>query len=251
MNKSAKSQILYSALGVALVFLLWLICFLIVSNEYLLPAPFAVLEKAGLLLFDIEFYTALLSTLLRVLTATVISLMVAISLALLSVFFKAFASILTPLTACLRSLPTLAVLLLILTFTKKRSFAPVVVAIISLIPLAYTKIYEDLNRLDSNISPIFKTFEVPTKKQVLVYLKGAVPSVIKEFFNLMSFALKLIVSGEILANVYRSVGGNIQQASIYSDTVLLTALTLFVCVLGIVLEVVGNLISAKLGDKYL
>jgi ABC-type nitrate/sulfonate/bicarbonate transport system permease component len=92
---------------------------------------------------------------------------------------------------------------------------------------------------------------VPTKKQVLIYLKGAVPSVIKEFFNLMSFALKLIVSGEILANVYRSVGGNIQQASIYSDTVLLTALTLFVCVLGIVLEVVGNLISTKLGDKYL
>ena len=125
------------------------------------------------------------------------------------------------------------------------------VAIISLIPLAYTKIYEDLSRLDSNISPIFKTFEVPTKKQVLVYLKGAEPLVIKEFFNLTSFALKLIVSGEILANVYRSVGGNIQQASIYSDTVLLTALTLFVCVLGIVLEVVGNLISSKLGDKYL
>lgn len=250
MNKSAKSQILYSALGVALVFLLWLICFLIVSNEYLLPAPLAVLEKAGLLLIDIEFYTALLSTLLRVLTATVISLMVAIGLALLSVFFKAFANILAPLTACLRSLPTLAVLLLILTFTK-RSFAPVVVAIISLIPLAYTKIYEDLSRLDSNISPIFKTFEVPTKKQVLIYLKGVVPSVIKEFFNLMSFALKLIVSGEILANVYRSVGGNIQQASIYSDTVLLTALTLFVCVLGIVLEVVGNLILIKLGDKYL
>lgn len=250
MNKSAKLQILYSALGVALVFLLWLICFLIVSNEYLLPAPFAVLEKAGLLLFDIEFYTALLSTLLRVLTATVISLMVAIGLALLSVFFKAFASLLAPLTACLRSLPTLAVLLLILTFTK-RSFAPVVVAIISLIPLAYTKIYEDLNRLDSNISPIFKTFEVPTKKQVGVYLKGVVPTAIKEFFNLSSFALKLIVSGEILANVYKSIGGNIQQASIYSNTVLLTALTLFVCVLGIVLEVVGNLISSKLGDKYL
>lgn len=250
MNKNAKFQILYSALGVSLVFLLWLICFLIVSNEYLLPAPFAVLEKAGLLLLDIEFYTALLSTLLRVLSATVISLIVAIGLALLSVFFKAFASILTPLIACLRSLPTLAVLLLILTFTK-RSFAPVVVAIISLIPLAYTKIYEHLSRLDSNISPIFKTFEVPTKKQVLVYLKGAVPSVIKEFFNLTSFALKLIVSGEILANVYRSVGGNIQQASIYSDTVLLTALTLFVCVLGIVLEVIGNLIPTKLGDKYL
>ena len=250
MNKNAKLQILYSLLGVALVFFIWLIFYLIVRNEYLIPAPFSVLEKAGLLLLNPEFYLALLSTIIRVLVATVISLIAAVVLALLSVFFKAFGSVITPLTACLRSLPTLAVLLLILTFTK-RSFAPVIVAIISLIPLAYSKIFGDLNSLDCNISPIFKTFNVPFKKQVGVYLKGVIPTAIKEFFNLSSFALKLIVSGEILANVYKSIGGNIEQASIYSDTVLLTALTLFVCVLGIVLEVVGNLISSKLEAKYL
>ena len=250
MKKSFKSQILYSLIGVAILFLFWFLFYLVVKNNYLMPSPLAVIEKALLLLVSGEFYSALLSTVLRVLIATLLSLAVSTALAVLCVFFKGLGGVLAPVMASLRALPTLAVLLLILTFTK-RSFAPVVVAIISLIPLAYTKIYEDLSRLDSNISPIFKTFEVPTKKQVLVYLKGAEPLVIKEFFNLTSFALKLIVSGEILANVYRSVGGNIQQASIYSDTVLLTALTLFVCVLGIVLEVVGNLISSKLGDKYL
>ena len=114
MNKSAKSQILYSVLGVALVFILWLTFYLIVRNEYLIPTPFAVLEKAGLLLFELEFYSALLSTLLRVLLATAISLIVAIVLAVLCVFFKGLNSVLTPITACLRALPTLAVLLLIL-----------------------------------------------------------------------------------------------------------------------------------------
>ncbi len=250
MNKSAKSQILYSVLGVALVFILWLTFYLIVRNEYLIPTPFAVLEKAGLLLFTLEFYSALLSTLVRVLLATAISLIVAIVLAVLCVFFKGLNSVLTPVTACLRALPTLAVLLLILIFTK-RSLAPVVVAVISLIPLAFNKIFEGLNNLDKSVNPIFKVFEVPKKKQVCVYLKGAIPSVVKEFFSLTSFGLKLIVSGEILANVYRSIGGNISQASIYSDVVLLTALTLWVCVLGIVLEVARNFVSAKMEGKYL
>ncbi len=250
MKKSAKQQILYSVLGVAVVFLLWLICFLVIRNEYLLPSPLAVLQRAGLLVLELEFYSALLSTVLRVFVSVMISLIVATALAVLGVFLKEINGVLSPVVACLRSLPTLAVLLLILTFTE-RTFAPVVVAIISLIPLAYSKIYGDLNRLDSNVSPIFKTFEVPKTKQGLVYIKGLILPIVKEFFNLSSFALKLIVSGEILANVYKSIGGNISQASIYSDTIMLTALTLFVCVIGIVLEVLGNFISAKLGDKYL
>ena len=250
MNKNAKLQILYSVLGVALVFVLWLIFYLVVRNEYLLPAPFAVLEKAGLLLFKIEFYTALLSTILRVLISVVISLVISTILALLCVYFSKLSVVLAPLMACLRSLPTLAVLLLILTFTK-RSFAPVVVAVISLIPLSFSKIYGDFSKLEKTVSPIFKVFEVSIKKQVGVYLKGVIPTIIKEFFSLTSFSLKLIVSGEIIANVYKSIGGNIQQASIYSDTLTLTALTIWVCAFGVVLEVVGAIISAKTEAKYL
>ena len=250
MNKKTKLQILYSVLGVALVFVLWLIFYLVVRNEYLLPAPFAVLEKAGLLLFKIEFYTALLSTILRVLISVVISLAISTILALLCVYFSKLSGVLAPLMACLRSLPTLAVLLLILTFTK-RNYAPVVVAVISLIPLSFSKIYGDFSKLEKKVNPIFKVFEVSKKKKVLTYLKGVIPTIIKEFFNLTSFSLKLIVSGEIIANVYKSIGGNIQQASIYSDTLTLTALTLWICALGVVLEVVGAIISAKTEAKYL
>ncbi len=250
MKKTLLTQILYAVIGVALVFSLWLLCYLLVRNEYLMPTPFNVLKKAGILLFDTTFYSSLLSTILRVVISVVISLTISIVLALLCVYFKALSGVLAPIMACLRSLPTLAVLLLILTFTK-RNFAPVVVAVISLIPLSFSKIYGDLSNVDKKVKPIFKVFEVPQKKQVGVYLRGVIPTAIKEFFNLNSFALKLIVSGEILANVYKSIGGNIEQASIYSDTVLLTALTLCVCVLGIVLEVIGSIISSKTEAKYL
>ena len=124
-------------------------------------------------------------------------------------------------------------------------------AVISLIPLAYGKISGDLFKINESVNPIFKVFEVPTKKRVGVYLKGVIPPITKEFFSLTAFGLKLIVSGEILANVYKSIGGNIQQASIYSDAILLTALTLWVCVIGIILEIIGGVISTKTESKYL
>ena len=250
MKKSFNAQILYSLIGVVVLFLLWLLFYLVVKNDYVMPSPLAVIQKALTLTVDGEFYNSLLSTILRVLIATLLSLAVSTALALLSVFFKGFGGVLAPIMATLRALPTLAVLLLILTFTK-RTFSPVIVAVISLIPLAFSKIYGDLTKLNSSISPIFKTFEVPTKKQVCVYLKGVIPCVIKEFFNHASFALKLIVSSEILAKVYKSIGGNIEQASLYSDTILLTALTFWICVIGIVLEVVGNAIAVKTEAKYL
>lgn len=250
MNKQTKSQILYSILGVAFILMLWLLFYLVVRNDYILPAPFTVLEKGFGLLFNKEFYLSLSTTIARVFLSVAISLIVATGLSLLALLFEKFGNFITPLLATMRSLPTLAVLLIILVFTK-RSFAPIVIAVLSLIPLFYTAIYGEASKTKNLASDVFKVYEVSKKAQVKVYLKGLIPTFLKEFFNLSSFALKLIVSGEILANVYNSIGGNIHQASIYSDTILLMALTIFVCLIGIVFEIIGKVLHDKSEAKYL
>ena len=67
MKKSFNAQILYSLIGVVVLFLLWLLFYLVVKNDYVMPSPLAVIQKALTLTVDGEFYNSLLSTILRVL----------------------------------------------------------------------------------------------------------------------------------------------------------------------------------------
>ena len=250
MKKLKLPQILYSLLGVAFIIGLWLLLYLVVQNSYIIPAPFVVIKNGIMLLFSGEFYLLLLSTLLRVLCGVIISLTLAGVLATICVYHKTFNAFIAPIMATLRSLPTLAVLLIILVFID-RNFAPVVVCMLSLIPLAFSEIYDWLKKSYNTSNEMLTLYNVSKKTQVKVYLVGILPTLVKEFFTLFSFGLKLVVSGEILANVYKSIGGTIHQASTYSNTIYLMALTLVVCVIGIVLEVVGKIISSKMEGKYL
>ena len=65
---------------------------------------------------------------------------------------------------------------------------------------------------------MLKVYNVSVKNQVTkVYVKGLLPLIIKEFFTGLSFALKLIVSAEILTNLSNSVGGKMEQAFLNSQ----------------------------------
>jgi ABC-type nitrate/sulfonate/bicarbonate transport system permease component len=58
------------------------------------------------------------------------------------------------------------------------------------------------------------------------------------------------VSDEILANVFKSIGGEISNASIYSNVNEMFALTLIICLIGIVVELLGKFIRSKMEKKY-
>ncbi|MBP5242182.1 MAG: hypothetical protein J6Z36_00645 [Clostridia bacterium] len=58
-----------------------------------------------------------------------------------------------------------------------------------------------------------------------------------------AFSIKLIVSAEVMANTYKSLGGLLQESQIYTDMPRLFALTLLVIALGLVLEACGVLLA--------
>lgn len=246
-----KNSILYSILGVVFVFLLWCLLYIIIANSFILPSPFLVIKQGLLNLLSAEFYSHLLSTLLRVFIALLISLVVGALLAIISNTFTKFESAMLPIISIIRSLPVLSVLLIIL-IAVPRGIAPIIVCVLSIMPIVYSQTLNYLHSVDNKQKQMLNIFGVPLKLQIFnVYLKGYFPLFIKESTSLFSFSLKLIVSAEILANVYKSIGGDISNASIYSNVVELFSLTLFVCLIGIIIELVGKFISYSMEKKYL
>lgn len=234
--------------GVAALVLVWTAAFAILQNEYLLPSPLSVLQELGKVFSTAAFYGALFSTLLRAVIAFLISLVLAAFFALVSTLSPVFSKIFGGIVVILRSLPTMAVLLLILVGTT-RSAAPVAVGVLTLFPLLYTAIIGAIGGVDRELVEMCKVYKVPMKKRLLgLYLPSVLPRVALESVAAFSFSLKLVVSAEVLASTYQSLGGWMQEASLWAQTAKLMAITAAVCAIGLLIELVGGFLIKKWED---
>lgn len=249
-KNSLKNSVIYSIIGVLIVFLLWFLLYFITANDYLIPSPIIVVKNSFINLASGEFYIRLLSTVARVLLAVIISFILGGALAVISHLHKGIEKVALPLLSIIRSLPVFAILLIILVAVS-RVVAPIIVCVLTTLPIVYLDVLNYLSSISENLKEMLKVYNVPLKNQIFsVYFKGYLPLFIKELTAIFSFSLKLVVSAEILANVYLSIGGDIYNASIYSNVTQMFSLTLIICIIGIIVEFIGNFIYYKMEKKY-
>ncbi len=239
MKKLRKNTLFLSAAGIVFLVLVWGIACLAVGNEYILPSPGNTLLAIGDLLREKYFYAAFFATLGRAFLAFFIACVLGVGLAALGYLFRAVEKLLRGIVAVLRSLPTMAVLLLILLGVS-HAFAPVMIGVLTLFPLIYTSAYSALCGVDRGLIEMADVYRVPMRIKVTkMYLPTALPGLLAEGVAALSFSLKLTVSAEVLAFTYRSIGGWMQEASISAEAETLMALTVLVCLSGALIEVLG------------
>lgn len=237
--------------GVVFLLVLWTVCFAAVGNEYLLVSPWETLKAAVRLFGTKAFYGAFAATFLRAFAAVLLSAAVAFPLAVLAFLFPKFGAFLAPTLATLRSLPTLAVLLLLLVWLGGNG-ATVAVGVTATLPMLYTALYTALSGVDGDLKELCEAYRVPVLRRIKgLYLPKALPKTVAEGGAAASFALKITVSAEILATTAKSLGGMMQEARLLSELATLTALTLCVCAVGIVIEGLTLWISRGLEKRFL
>lgn len=232
-----KFNFLYSLLAVALMWAAWLIAGVAVQNEFLV-APFAPSAREFFALFSKAFFwKALGRTLLRTIAAFAISFAAAIVCACLSAILRPFSHFMRPIAALFRSLPTMAVLLLILVWLTP-STAPVAVAILVLFPMIYSQLYEGISGVDGELLQMAKVYNLSAAEKLkFIYLPHIMPSTVENTGVNLSFGLKIIISAEVMASTYTAIGGMMSEAQIYINLPRLAALTLVAVLFGIIIEV--------------
>ena len=128
----------------AFLALVWWAAYLVVDNDLVVPALSDCAKKAWGMLGKAWFWQAFLRTFLRVLFSFVLSFVFAAIFAVIAYLLPAFAKFFAPIVAALRSLPVLAVsLILIIWFGAGGT--PIAVAFLSLFPMLYTAILAALS----------------------------------------------------------------------------------------------------------
>ncbi len=232
-----KKNFAISAFAILFLWLIWIVAYFAVGNDYLLPSFWETFASMGRLLGGKAFWVAFGASLLRTLLAFAVSFLFGVTFAVIARCFSPVRAFFAPIVSFLRTVPTLAVVLLLLAWLIAPSVAPVLVGMLVLFPAVYAAALASFDEVAQSYGRLATVYNVSVRRRVFqMYLPLCAPALLSQSGAILSLGLKIVVSGEVLANTYRSLGGMMQDAKMFTDIPTLLALTL-VCVLaGFALE---------------
>ena len=237
MKPAKKYQnALLSLTAIVALWLAWIVAYYIVRNEYVLPSFWDAFAEVGRILTDASFWRAFWNTFLRTLWAFLASMALGIVMAVCAHLVKGLRAFFAPIISVVRTVPTMAVILMLLLWTTP-NMVPVIVSALVLFPAVYAAALAALDEVGENYGELTRAFRVPLLRRIgKMYLPLAAPVMLKQAGGIFSLGLKVVISGEVLAGTYRSLGGMMQDAQMYLNMPRLMALTLLVVLMGFALE---------------
>ena len=227
---------LLSLTAIVALWLVWIAAYYIVRNDYVLPSFWDAFAEMGRILADASFWRAFWNTFLRTLWAFLASMALGIAMAVCSHLTAGLRVFFAPVISVVRTVPTMAVILMLLLWTTP-SMVPVIVSALVLFPAVYAAALAALDEVGENYGELTRAFRVPLMRRIgKMYLPLAAPVMLKQAGGIFSLGLKVVISGEVLASTYRSLGGMMQDAQMYLNMPRLMALTLLVLFMGFVME---------------
>ena len=249
MEKNTRKQLInliYPFISFAVIVICWFILANVVKNELVVPTIGDTLAEMGKLFGQKQFYISILRSVLRTFIAVAVSFILAGATASLSFVFKKVGRVVSPIISVVRTVPTMAVLLMILLWSTP-NVAPVIVASLVLFPMIYTQFITAMNGIDQGIINTAKIFKLSKKDKLFkIYVPMIMPSLISNFGSNLSFGIKLIVSAEVMAYTFNSLGGMMQTASAYLNLPRLAGLTVVAVIIGFIIEGVFAILVKKL-----
>lgn len=218
----------------------WLIAYRAVGNPLIVPSFKQTAVSFFRYLANGAFWTAVGNSFARTLLAFVISFVLAAACAALAMLGGAFKAALKPLMVIVRTLPTMAVILIIFKITEgNRTLSPVIVTVLVLLPMIYSQFVAAAENIDGGIKEMATVYDVKKRDRLFkIYLPLVAPNILLQTGANVSLGLKVMVSAEVLVSTAKGLGGMMQENSASAQVANLAALTVAAVVLGLVIEII-------------
>ncbi len=239
MSKRVKKRLidaLYVVALVAVIFAAWAICAAAVDDSFVLPDVAETFSALGETLALRAFWTGLGGTVLRCVISYAISVALFFALFCLSAAFDGFRRFIDPLISALRTMPTVAVAL-ILALVVGGYVAPVILAVLVIMPILYSSARARVATVPTELNEVCRICGA-NRRQTLcsVYLPTAAAGLPDALSSAFSYNVKAVIGAEILVQAAGSLGMLMNLAKAYLMTASLIAMTFFAVVLAVASE---------------
>ena len=250
-KRAVVFSLLYIAVAVALIFCVWWAMSAAVNSQFVVPSIGATFGAFGEVFANENFWFGLLGTLTRSIIGFVISVALFFTTFFLSTAFNGFKRVVEPIIGAMRSLPAVAVTL-ILMLAVGGNITPVVLGVLVIYPIMYSSAVARTATLPKELKEIcvlcgggrltmFRSVYLPC-------LAGGLPESLATTF---SYNIKAVIGAEILAQTVDSLGMLMKLSQVYFQPAMLVAFVIIAVFISVVLEAVIRVVLKFALRKYI
>lgn len=217
--------------------LVWQIFADIVDNKFLLPGIKATINSLFELLFESDFYYAILLSASRVIVGLALGIVTGCILALLCSKFEFIKALFLPIVRIIRSTPV-ASFIIVLWVLMSGDMLSIFIAFLMVMPIIYQNVLDGISSIDKQLIEVADVFEFSYAKRLkLLTLPAIEKYLIPGIITATGLAWKAEIAAEIIAYTTHSIGQGIHDAKYNLDTPRVFAWTVVIILLSIGLEI--------------
>lgn len=245
MKRFITNHNFLSGISIVGLIFIWHSAAWLIDEPLILPTPRAALFNLLILSGTRDFWRHLGATLGRGLTAFGVSFMIALVIGIAAGKFKPVAAVLRPLLVCLRSTPSMSIIILALLWFRGGNVSFFVIILVVL-PLLVQNVIEGARSIDPELREMAVLYRV--KKSLLLwklYLPSMLPFLAAGVSSGLGLAWKVSVVAEVLAYPAWGIGTQMDTARIYLQTEKVFAWTIAVIGIGLMFDYLVDYLLRK------
>ncbi len=208
----------YSMISKLIIIFIWILLSKLINNEVMIPTIKSTSISLLNIIRDESFLIIIKMTILRSIIGFLISLFLAIMLGILSNISKFVYNFMIPVLNFLKSVPTMAIIILALIWLNNNT-APMFVGFIMVFPILYETVLNGISNVDSKIIDMAKSYKVSKTTLIKdIYIPSVFISLKTVLTSTLGLNLKMVIAGEALAQPKHAIGSNLQLQKLYLNT---------------------------------
>ncbi|MBE6052365.1 MAG: ABC transporter permease [Clostridium sartagoforme] len=240
-------------ISIFLIIIIWIAISSIINNSIYLPKVTEVCKELINIILGNGFLRSVGYSLLRVVISFLIALLISIALGILSSLNKVFYNFFYPINSILKSIPTIAFILIALIWLNK-NYEPYLIGIIIAFPILYECTLNSILNSNEDLNEMLDSYKVNYLGKLLnLYIQSVIISISQIATSTFSLVLKVVIAGEVFGQPTFGIGTAIQGEKINFNTAGIFAWIIIVAIICFISDKIINIFINKLlkGGRYL
>lgn len=218
MKKSSLKNNKLIIISIIIIISSWELISMLVENQIIMPVIKNIAIEFKLIVIHGDFIVVIYNSVIRCLISFCIFIILAIIFGVISYFNKIIYNFIYPILMVIKSIPTMAFIVLVLVWVSK-DIAPILIGIMISFPIFYEVTVNTLVNTDDNLIDMCNVYKV---KKIDIFKQIYLPSIIISLSNILgstvSLIFKVVIAGEVYAQPKYGIGSAIQLEKMQLNT---------------------------------
>ncbi len=189
-----------------------------INNSIYLPKISEISREMLSIVKEKNFLLNILNSLLRSVISFSIALAISIMLGMLSGFNKFIYNFLYPINSIIKSIPTIAFILIALIWLNK-NYAAYLIGIVISFPILYETTVNSIFNGNNDLNEMLESFKISLLDKILnVHIQSIIINISSIATSTFSLVLKVVIAGEVYGQPTYGIGSAIQGEKINFNT---------------------------------